>query len=72
MLEKAAKLLEQVFLARVPRMTRPEKTMHTPQRSSEQAQVKASIRFSLESVESSLMGFWAPVRMMGLSAPCTR
>ena len=52
MLEKAAKLLEQVFLARVPRMTRPLKTMQTPDSSSAQAQVNASIRFSFESVES--------------------
>ena len=52
MLEKAAKLLEQVFLARVPRMTRPLNTMSTPASSSEQAQTKASVRFSLESVES--------------------
>ena len=58
--------------ALVPRITRPEKTMHSPQSSLEQAQVKASIRFVLESVESSLMGYWEPVRMMGLSAPWIR
>ena len=52
MLEKAAKLLEQVFLARVPRMTLPLNTMFTPCSSSEQAQTKASIKFSFESVES--------------------
>ena len=34
--------------------------------------MKASVRFSLESVESSLMGYWEPVRMMGLSAPWIR
>ena len=52
MLEKAAKLFEQVLRARVPRMTRPLKTMFTPESSFEQAQTKASIRLSFESVES--------------------
>ena len=71
MLEKAWKLLDRVFLARVPGMTLPSKTMETPGRSSA-AQRKASIRFTLESVESKPMGFWAPVRTMGLGLPWMR
>ena len=60
MLEKAWKLLERVFLARVPRITRLLNTIETPGRSSA-AQRKASARFVLESVESNPMGLWAPV-----------
>ncbi len=66
MLEKASKLFECVFLARVPRMTRPLKTMQTPCMPPSQAQAKASRRFWRESVVSKPMGFCAPVRMMGL------
>ena len=65
MLEKALKLLVRVFLARVPRSTRPLNTIITPQ-SSEQATRKLSSRFCLESVFSETMGFWAPVSTMGL------
>ncbi len=65
MLEKARKLLERVFLARVPRITFPLKTMDTPGTSSV-AQHRASVRLILESAESKPMGFWAPVNTMGL------
>ena len=65
MLEKAWKRLGLVFFALVPGMTLLLKTMETPGRSSA-AQRKASWRLILESVESKPMGFWAPVRTMGL------
>ena len=65
MLEKASKLLLRVFRARVPNITLPLNTSTTPVMS-EAATVKASRRFCLESVVSKPMGFWAPVRTMGL------
>ena len=68
MLEKAWKLLDRVFLARVPGMTFPSKTMEIPGRSSD-AQRTASVRLVLESVESKPMGFWAPVRTTGFGLP---
>ena len=46
--------------------------MFTPWILSEQAQMKASERLIFESVESKLIGFCAPVRMMGFFAPRTR
>ena len=50
-------------------MTRPLKTMFTPHISSEQAQVKASSRFTFESVDSKFIGFCAPVRITGFPEP---
>ena len=69
MLEKAWKLLECVFLARVPRMTFPLKTIWTPLAESDAAYRKLSKRFVFESVISTLIGFWAPVMMIGLGNP---
>ena len=71
MLENAAKDFERVLRARVPSMTLPLKTMFTPHIPSEQAQMKASRRFTLESVESKPMGFCAPVSMTGFPEPLT-
>ena len=72
MLEKASKLFERVFLARVPMMIFPLKTSTTPAISPEEATVRASRRFCLLSVVSKPMGFWAPVRTMGLGLPWMR
>ena len=52
----------------MPRIIFPLKTMLTPGISAE-ATRKASSRLILESVESKPMGFWAPVRTMGLGLP---
>ena len=71
MLEKASKLLLRIFRARVPSITFPLNTSTTPVMS-EAATAKASRRFCLESVVSKPMGFWAPVRTMGLGLPWMR
>ena len=60
------------FLARVPAMTDPPNTTITPRLPGSRAQTTLSRRFFLASVISFEMGCWEPVRMMGLSASCTR
>ena len=58
--------MEWVFRARVPMMTFPLKTISTPDSRPDAAQMKLSRRLVFESVVSLPMGFWEPVRMMGL------
>ena len=65
MLEKAWKLLECVFLARVPRMTFPLKTIWTPLAESDDAYRKLPKTFVFDSVISTFIGFWAPVMIFG-------
>ena len=60
------------FLARVPAITNPPNTTITPRLPGSRAHRTLSHRFFLASVISPEMGCWAPVRMMGLPAFCTR
>ena len=66
MLSKALKLLECTFLARVPAMTLPLKTMQTPCASGQAAKSSESGRFVLALVTYIQIGFCAPVMMIGL------
>lgn len=72
MLENALKLFDLNFLALVPAIACPAKTMNTPLTPSSQANLMLSARFFFASVTSSISGFCEPVRMIGFAESCIR
>ena len=72
MLEKALNERVRVFLARVPKITLPSKTMRTPKAPSSAQNKKASARLRRASVSREYTDFCEPVRTIGFELFCTR